>query len=232
MDWAFMLDCSEQLLKGLPLTLRLAFFACLAGFALAWLLCALRLSGRRWLDYPARALIEVLRGTPLLVQLFIIYYGLGQFAWLRESFAWAYLREAYWCALLALTLNTAAYTCEILRGGISTVAAGQREAAAALALSRWQVWWHVTWPLAWRQMLPAYGNEIILMVKATSLASIVTLMEVTGIAARLVSQSYRPVEVFVCAGALYLLISFVITRLVMWLERCLHPDRRVSADAL
>lgn len=231
MDWGFMIECLGRLLKGLPLTLKLALFACMAGFVLAWVLCAMRLSGRRWLDYPARAVIEVLRGTPLLVQLFIIYYGLGQFAWLRESFAWAYLRDAYWCALLALTLNTAAYTSEILRGGIKTVAAGQREAAAALALTRAQIWRHVIWPLAWRQMLPAYGNEVILMVKATSLASIVTLMEVTGIAARLVSQSYRPVEVFVCAGALYLLINFAITRLVMWTERRLHRDRVARTHA-
>jgi octopine/nopaline transport system permease protein len=225
MDWGFMVECMGSLLKGLPLTLKLASCACLAGFTLAWLLCAMRLSGRRWLRYPARAVVEVLRGTPLLVQLFIIYYGLGQFAWLRETFAWAYLRDAYWCALLALTLNTAAYTSEILRGGIQTVAAGQKEAAAALALTRAQVWRHVVWPLAWRQMLPAYGNEVILMVKATSLASIVTLMEVTGIAARLVSQSYRPVEVFVCAGALYLLINVLMTRLVTGLERRLHRDR-------
>lgn len=231
MDWAFMLECLGRLLKGLPLTLQLATCACLMGFGLAWLLCAMRLSRRVWLDYPARIVVEVLRGTPLLVQLFIIYYGLGQFAWLRDTFAWAYLRDAYWCALLALTLNTAAYTSEILRGGINTVALGQREAAAALALNRWQMWRHVIWPLAWRQMLPAYGNEVILMVKATSLASIVTLMEVTGIAARLVSQSYRPVEVFICAGALYLLINFSITRWVLWLERRLHRDRMARTHA-
>ena len=231
MDGSFMLDCFLQLLKGLPLTLRLAACACLAGFALAWLLCAMRLSGKRWLDVPAWLLVEVFRGTPLLVQLFIIYYGFSQSAWLRASFAWPYLRDAYWCALLALTLNTAAYTSEILRGGVKAVAAGQQEAAAALALSRWQIWRHVIWPLAWRQMLPAYGNEVILMVKATSLASIVTLMEVTGIAARLVSQSYRPVEVFVCAGALYLLINFSITRVVMRLERRLHRDRVVSTHS-
>ncbi len=218
MDWGFLLDCLQRLLRGVPLTLELAAFSCLIGFVLAWLLCAMRLSKRRWLDYPARAFVEVFRGTPLLVQLFIIYYGLGQFAWLRESFAWAYLREAYWCVLLALSLNTAAYASEILRGGVLSVPSGQKEAALSMGLSSTQLWRYVVLPLAWRQMLPAYGNELILMVKSTSLASIVTLMEVTGIAARLVSESYRPVEVFICAGALYLTFNFLVTRAVMLLE--------------
>jgi len=218
MDVGFLLECLQRLLHGVPLTLKLAMFSCLIGFVLAWLLCAMRLSNRRWLDYPARAFVEVFRGTPLLVQLFIIYYGLGQFAWLRESFAWAYLREAYWCVLLALSLNTAAYTSEILRGGVLSVPRGQKEAALSMGLTSPQIWRYVVLPLAWRQMLPAYSNEIILMVKSTSLASIVTLMEVTGIAARLVSESYRPVEVFICAGALYLLFNFLITRVVLLLE--------------
>ncbi|WP_218170629.1 ABC transporter permease [Pseudomonas gingeri] len=226
MDFGFLLDCLRRLLQGVPLTLRLTLFSCLIGFVLAWVLCAMRLSKRRWLDYPARVFVDVFRGTPLLVQLFIIYYGLGQFAWLRESFAWAYLREAYWCVLLALSLNTAAYTSEILRGGVLSVPGGQKEAAVSMGLSSPQIWRYVVLPLAWRQMLPAYGNEIILMVKSTSLASIVTLMEVTGIAARLVSESYRPVEVFICAGALYLAFNFLVTRVVMLLELRLRRGMR------
>jgi octopine/nopaline transport system permease protein len=226
MDWVFLLDCFQRLLRGLPLTLKLAGFSCLAGFFLAWLVCAMRLSGRRALDYPARVFVEVFRGTPLLVQLFIFYYGFGQFAWLRESFAWTYLRDAYWCALLALTLNTAAYASEILRGGVLSVARGPKEAAIALGMTRTQIWRYVILPLAWRQMLPAYGNEIILMVKSTSLASIVTLMEVTGIAAKLISESYRPVEVFLCAGAIYLTLNFLITRCIALLESGMNRAAR------
>jgi octopine/nopaline transport system permease protein len=218
MDFKFLLDCFERLLTGVPLTLKLAACSCSIGFLLAWVICSMRLSKKWWLEFPAKCFVEVFRGTPLLVQLFIIYYGLGQFTWLRESFAWAYFRDAYWCVLFALSLNTAAYASEIFRGGVTSVPHGQIEAALAVGLRKDQIWRYVIFPQAWRQMLPAYGNEIILMVKSTSLASIVTLMEVTGIAAKLVSESYRPVEVFVCAGVLYLTFNFIVTRAVMVLE--------------
>lgn len=226
MDFAFLLECLKRLIGGVPLTLGLALFSCAIGLVLASIVCAMRLSKKVWLDYPARIFVSIFRGTPLLVQLFVIYYGLGQFSWLRESFAWPYLREAYWCVLAALALNTAAYTSEILRGGINSVQRGQIESALSIGL-RWdQVWRCVILPQAWRQMLPAYGNEIILQIKSTSLASIVTLMEVTGIAAKLVSQTYRPIEVFVCAGAFYLLFNFVVTRAVMVMESRLTRGMR------
>ncbi|MFG0553667.1 MULTISPECIES: ABC transporter permease [Pseudomonas] len=218
MDFAFLLECFKRLLAGIPLTLALSLFSCAIGLVLASVICAMRLSRKVWLDYPARSFVAVFRGTPLLVQLFVIYYGLSQFAWLRESFAWPYLREPFWCVLAALALNTAAYSSEILRGGINSVQQGQIESAHSVGLRKDQIWRYVIIPQAWRQMLPAYGNEIILQIKSTSLASIVTLMEVTGIAAKLVSQSYRPIEVFVCAGALYLLLNFIVTRVVILME--------------
>ncbi|TFZ36161.1 ABC transporter permease [Pseudomonas syringae] len=226
MDFGFMLDCFKRLLTGVPLTLGLSMFSCAVGFVLASCLCAMRLSKKAWLDYPARIFVSIFRGTPLLVQLYVIYYGLGQFPWLRESFMWPYLREAYWCVLAALALNTAAYTSEILRGGINSVDRGQIESAVSIGLRRDQIWRCVILPQAWRQMLPAYGNEIILQIKSTSLASIVTLMEVTGIAAKLVSQTYRPIEVFVCAGALYLFFNFVVTRVVNLIEARLTRGMR------
>jgi len=226
MDFAFLLECFKRLLAGVPLTLGLSLFSCAIGLVLASAICAMRLSKKVWLDYPARGFVSIFRGTPLLVQLFVIYYGLGQFSWLRGSFAWTYLREAYWCVLAALALNTAAYTSEILRGGINSVQHGQIESALSVGLRKDQIWRCVILPQAWRQMLPAYGNEIILQIKSTSLASIVTLMEVTGIAAKLVSQSYRPIEVFVCAGALYLLFNFVVTRAVTLMESRLTRGMR------
>jgi len=222
----FMVTSLATLLRGVPLTLQLALMSIAAGGILAFALAFMRLSNRIWLDYPARAYIFVFRGTPLLVQIYLIYYGLGQFAGLRASFLWPFLREAYWCAMLALALNTAAYSAEIVRGGLLSVPSGQIEAARSCGMSRWLAFRRITLPLALRQMLPGYSNEIILMVKSTALASTITVMEVTGLAAKLISQSYRPVEVFVCAGVIYLSINFAVARGFTLLERRFSPERQ------
>src|SRR3546814_356332 len=129
--------------------------------------------------------------------MFLIYYGTGQFDFIKQSFMWPVLREAYWCAIIAMTLNTGAYTSEIIRGGIESVPWGQVEAAKACGMNAWLRFRRVVFPLAIRQALPGYGNEIILMIKATSLASTITLLEVTGIARKIISQTYAPVELFV-----------------------------------
>ena len=148
------------------------------------------------------------RGTPLLVQIFLIYYGLGQFEAIRDSFLWTFFREPFWCAILALTLNTGAYTSEIIRGGIQSVPFAQIEAARACGMGRLLLFRRIVLPLAIRQALPAYGNEIILMVKASSLASTITLMEVTGIARGIIAKTFAPVEIFIVAGAIYLVDQF------------------------
>ena len=172
----------------------------------------------------------VFRGTPLLVQIFIIYYGLGQFRpLLQEIGLWWLFREPYWCAILALSLNTAAYGSEILRGGLQSVPKGQIEAAQAAGMSPLLLLRRIIVPVALRQALPAYGNEIILMIKGTSLASIVTLMEVTGIAYGIISQTYRAIEVFACAGAIYLVLNFLITRALGWIEYRLSAHLRPAA---
>jgi octopine/nopaline transport system permease protein len=209
-----------------PLTLQLALLATVLGGVIALALAAMRVSGVAVLDGAARLYVFVFRGTPLLVQIFLIYYGLGQFRAIRTSLLWPFLREPYWCAVLALTLNTAAYASEIIRGGLVSVPHGQIEAARACGMSRSLAFRRIVLPLALRQALPSYGNELILMVKATSLASIITLMEITGIAAKLVSETYRVIEVFIVAGSLYLAINFVLTRLVMALEWRLTPHLR------
>lgn len=223
---SFMAESLITLSRGIPLTLQLAFMSVAAGGVLAFALAFMRLSGRYWLDYPARAYIFVFRGTPLLVQIYLIYYGLGQFAGLRATFLWPFLREAYWCAMLALALNTAAYSAEVVRGGLLSVPAGQIEAARACGMPRLLIFRRITLPLALRQMLPGYSNEIILMVKSTALASTITVMEITGLAAKLISQSYRPVEVFVCAGVIYLAINFAVARGFALLERRFSPERQ------
>ncbi len=226
LDLPFMFDSFVQLCRGIPLTLQLVALSVVSGAVLATLLATMRLSGNLILDLIARGYIFVLRGTPLLVQLYIIYYGLSQFPELRSSFLWPFLREPYWCAVLALALNTAAYSAEIIRGGVLSVATGQIEAARAYGMSGFTLVRRILVPQALRQMLPAYSNEVILMVKSTALASTITMMEVTGLAAKLISATYRPVEVFICAGALYLLLNFVVTRIFKLLEYRLSAAQR------
>lgn len=226
MDIAFLTETFVSLAGALPLTLELAATAILLGAGLAMALALARLSGIIVLDWLARLYVFLFRGTPLLVQIFLIYYGLSQFPAVRHSFLWPALREPYWCAVLALMLNTAAYASEIIRGGLLSVPHGQIEAARACGMPRMMIFRRVTLPLAIRQALPGYGNEMIAMVKATSLASIITLMEITGVAAKIISESYRVIEVFVVAGALYLAINFVLTRLIAMLERRLNPAER------
>jgi octopine/nopaline transport system permease protein len=210
-DPGFLLEIIPTLLSGLPLTLELAGSSVLLGFVLALFLALAQQAKRPVVIWPIRTFVAIFRGTPLLVQIFLIYYGLGQFRPTLQSVGlWSLFREPYWCAILALTLNTAAYGSEILRGAIRNVPRGLSEAAAALGLSRMLALRLVILPLALRQALPAYSNEIILMVKGTSLASIITLTEVTGIAQELISQTYRAMEVFIAAGAIYLVLNFLI----------------------
>jgi octopine/nopaline transport system permease protein len=231
MDPAFMLDVFLQLIGGVPLMLQLAAASLALGFVLAVLVAVARLSRLAPLRAVAGGYIFLFRGTPLLVQIFLIYYGLGQFPEVRQSFLWPFLRQPYWCAILALTLNTGAYGAEIIRGGLQSVPWGQVEAARACGMSGLLLMRRIVLPIALRQALPAYGSEMILMVKATSLASIVTLMEVTGIAHRLISETFRAIEVFVVAGAIYLAINFAITRLVRRLEWRLSPHLRDAPRA-
>lgn len=227
MDFAFLWETFLVLLSGVPLTLNLAFTSVAFGAVLAMVLALMRMSGIRVLDGIAKAYVFVFRGTPLLVQIFLIYYGLGQFRpTLQEWGLWVFFREPYWCAILALTLNTGAYASEIIRGGLQSVPYGQVEAAKACGMSGFLQFRRIVFPIAVRQALPGYGSEIILMVKATSLASIITMMEITGLASKLISASFRAVEVFVVAGAIYLILNFVITRIIMAIEWWLSPHLR------
>ncbi|MFK0683248.1 ABC transporter permease [Ochrobactrum sp. BD67] len=226
MNLEFYSDAFFQMLGGVPLTLKLAVSSIVLGALLALLFAMMRLSGIKVLDWIARIYVFVFRGTPLLVQIFIIYYGLSQFPIIRYSFLWPVLREPYWCAIIALTLNNAAYASEIIRGGLLSVPHGQIEAAKACGMTAFTSFRRVVMPLAIRQALPGYGNEMISMIKATSLASIITLMEVTGIAAKLIAESYRAIEIFVIAGAIYLAINFILTRVLMFAEYRLTPYLR------
>ncbi len=158
--------------------------------------------------FPVRVYTFMFRGTPLLVQLFLIYYGLSQLEWVRNSFAWPLLRDPFWCALLAFSLNNAAYTTEILRGGIRAVPVGEIEAAKALGMSAAQRIRRLVLPVGFRLALPAYGNEVVLILKASSLASTITLMELTGTSRKIVAQTFAPYEIFIAAALLYSQLLF------------------------
>lgn len=228
MDFALMRESIPQLLGGLGLTLQLVSLSLAIGFVLALGIALMRLSPYPPLSGFARGYVFVFRGTPILVQIFLIYFGLAQFEWIRESILWTILREPFWAGIIALSLNTAAYTSEILRGGIESVPYGQVEAARACGMGRVLGYRRIILPQAFRQALPAYGNEMILMVKASSLVSTITLLEITGIARGIISRTFSPVEIFLVAGALYLAINFGITLVVQWLEGRLTPHLRRS----
>jgi octopine/nopaline transport system permease protein len=229
MDFAFLAEVAQKLLAGAPLTLRLAGTSVALGLVIALALATALVAGRPPYTWPIRGFVTLFRGTPLLVQIFLIYYGLGQFRPLLQHVGlWGFFREPYWCAILALTLNTSAYGTEIIRGALQSVPLGQIEAARACGMSRWLVYRRITVPIALRLALPGYGNEIILMIKGTSLTSIITLAEVTGVAEQIISETYRAIEVFICAGAIYLVMNYTITRLVGWLEYRLSPHLRAA----
>lgn len=207
--------------RGAVLTVKLTAAILLLGFTLA-LPLALAKNAKHWgLKGCAHGYIMVFRGTPSLVQVFLLYYGAGQFGVLRHSFLWPVLRDPFWCTVIALGLNSAAYTAKNLAGALAAIPPGLSEAAKALGLSRFARLWTVELPLAVRTALPAYSNEVILTCKATSLASTVTLMELTGSARLLASQTYAPYEAFVAAGVGYLVINYLLMALLRRAERAL-----------
>jgi octopine/nopaline transport system permease protein len=223
-NWDVITDALPQLIAATPVTLQLTFSALLLGLVLAVIVAMMRLSSNPVLRYPAIGFVDVFRSTPLLVQFFLIYYGSGQFRPEFQSVGlWTYFREPWFCAILTLTLNTGAYTSEIIRGGIQSVAHGQIEAGRACGMSAFTIYHRIIFPQAIRQALPAYGNEIILMVKSSSLASTITILEITGVAKKIIAATFQPLSVFIVAGAIYLLINFIIVVSVQALEIYLSP---------
>lgn len=228
MDFALLLDSMVVLAGGIPLTLLLTFTSLAIGTALSVPLAFLRASARKSRARPVLVYTYVFRGTPLLVQLFIIYYGLGQIDLIRSSFAWVVLREPFWCCLLAFSLNGAAYMTEIFRGGIQAVPAGMVEAAEAVGMTSMQIRRRIIFPIAFRSVLPSYANEVIGMLKGSSLASTVTLLEVTGLSRKLVAETFAPYEIFIAAGLLYLGLTFIFTSLLRALEIRLTGAQRIT----
>ncbi|HEX5682483.1 MAG TPA: ABC transporter permease [Ideonella sp.] len=213
MDFDVILDSLPLYGHGALVTLALLVLSLAFGLALAMPLAMLRSLPSPWAWRPVWAFTYVMRGTPLLVQVFLLYYGLAQFEVVRDSALWPLLRSAWFCAVTAFVLNTGAYTTEILYGAMRAVPGGEVEAAKALGMSRWTTFRRIILPSAFRRALPAYGNEVVLMLHATSLASTVTLFDLTGAAREVNSRFYMPFEAFITAGVCYLLLTFVLVAL-------------------
>ena len=213
------IESFPKLLHATKLTIELTLLSLFFGIFVGIFFALLRISKSKILYFISYYYSYVFRGTPLLVQIFIIYFGLAQIEWVRESFLWILLKEPYACAILAFTLNTGAYSSEIFRSAFETINKGVVEAATGLGLNKANIFFKVKLPIAIKQSLPAYGNEMILMLKGTSLASTVTLLDLTGVAKHIISTTFRPIEVFIVAGSIYLLMTFIIHNIIKLLEK-------------
>ena len=219
MDLELMINSFPKLLTASVITLKLLSVSLIIGLFIGLFFAILRLNKNILINRFAYGYSYVFRGTPLLVQIFIIYFGLGQIEYLRSTVLWVILKEPYWCAIIAFALNTGAYTSEILRSAFQTIKPGIIEAGKSLGISNKVIFYKIQIPIAIRQSLPAYGNEIILMMKGTSLASTVTIMDLTGVAKYIISTTFKPIEVFIVAGGIYLFMTFIIHNVIKFLEK-------------
>ncbi|MCB1834508.1 MAG: ABC transporter permease [Geminicoccaceae bacterium] len=210
----------DMFLKGVLVTLQLTAIAVAIGFMIA-MPCAIIRAERpgSLADRLVRAYVYFFRGTPLLVQTYLFYYGLAQFDFIRNSFAWIFLREAWWCAVIAFSLNSGAYATEILRGALATIPRGQTEAAEALGLSRWQTRLLIQIPLALRNALPQYGNEIVFMLHGSVVASVITIQDILGAGRTLNAKYYVAYEGFITAAILYMAITFTLVGIFRLIEK-------------
>ena len=219
MDFDLMITSFPKLLSATVITLKLLSASLFFGLFIGLLFAVLRLHKNPIINKFAYGYSYVFRGTPLLVQIFIIYFGLGQIEYFRSTFLWVVFKEPYWCAIIAFALNTGAYTSEILRSAFQTIKPGFIEAGKSLGISNKIIFYKIQIPIAIKQSLPAYGNEIILMLKGTSLASTVTLLDLTGVAKYIISTTFKPIEVFIVAGSIYLFLTFLVHNLIKFLEK-------------
>ncbi len=225
-DWTVVSDAVPDFAHGLRVCLTLLFVSVATGFLASVPLAVARVSRRAWLARPVWLFTYVFRGTPLLVQLFLIYYGLAQFESVRESAAWPLLREAWFCAWLAFALNTTAYTTEIFAGALRTTPSGEVEAAKAYGLAGFKLYSRILLPSALRRALPQYSNEVVGMMHATSIASTVTLVDVTRVARDVYANHLLPVEAFGMAAVIYFTLTFSMVGAFKLLER--HFLRHLS----
>lgn len=226
MNWAVIFEPDTLALyaEGAVTTFQLLGLSLAVGAVLA-LLMALALTGPwAWLRWLVSGYTFVIRGTPLLIQVYLIYYGLAQLEWIQarwdDVWPWTHFKEPFFCALLAFSLNTAGYAAEMLAGAIRETDAGEIESAQAFGMARWQVMARVVMPSAMRRTLPAYSNEVVMMLHSTSLASAVpAMMDITGAASRVYADHYLPFEAYIAAAVLYLTATFCLIGLFRLAER-------------
>ncbi|MDE8601937.1 ABC transporter permease [Marinomonas sp. RSW2] len=218
MDFSVVVEYFPRLLEGTWVSLQLVLLSIVLGGVFALPIALARISPVAWIKAIPFAYIFFFRGTPLLVQIFLVYYGASQFDAVRESIFWPILKEPFWCAIIAFTLNTSAYTAEIFRGAIQAIPQGEVEACKVVGMSKVQMYRRVLLPRAFGIVLPAYGNEIILMLKGSALASTITILDLTGMARTIIARTYTPMEIFLAAGGIYLIISIVIIAIFRQIE--------------
>ncbi len=228
MDWEVIGASLPDFARGLQVCLTLLVLSVATGFVLSLPLAVARVSARPWLSGPVWGFTYVVRGTPLLVQLFLVYYGLAQFESVRDSVAWPLLREAWFCAWLAFALNTTAYTTEIFAGALRATPAGEVEAARAYGLSGFRLYRRILLPSALRRALPQYGNELVSTLHATSIVSTVTLVDVTRVARDVYANHLLPLEAFGMAAVIYFSLTFALVGGFRLLER--HYLRHLRAE--
>ena len=219
MDYNVIINNLPLYLNGLLVTIQLVLIALISGFGLAVPLALMAVSKLSFFKYPAKTYIYFFRGTPLLVQMFLLYYGMGQFEEIRESVLWILFKEAYWCAIIAFALNTAGYTAEILRGAIEQTPFGEIEAANASGMSKYTLYRRIILPGSFRRALPAYGNEVIFMLHGSALAGVITIVDLFGAAKIVNSRYFVPFESFITAGFFYLCCTFCIIWFFRWVEK-------------
>ncbi|WP_017938017.1 ABC transporter permease [Zestomonas thermotolerans] len=219
LDFSVIWDSLPLYFSGVLVTVKLLLISLALGLLAAVPLALMRVSRQPWVNFPAWLYTYVIRGTPMLVQLFLIYYGLAQFESVRESALWPYLSNATFCACLAFAINTSAYTAEILAGSLRATPPGEIEAAKAMGMSRAKLYRRILLPSALRRALPQYSNEVIMMLHTTSLASVVTLVDITGAAKTVNSQFFLPFEAYITAGVFYLILTYILVRLFKLAER-------------
>lgn len=230
MSYDVFLQAIPVVLVGLKLTLLITLLAFIVGQIFALPIGLALASSSRFLRWPAATYTFLIRGSPLLVQLFIIYYGLSQFSSVRNSAVWPIIKEPLNCAIIAIGLNSAAYVAVIVGGGLKRLPPGQLEACISLGLSRRSRMTYVLLPQVYRAIFPSIGNELILVLKGSSLASAVTVMEMSGAARAFTSKTYAPFEVFIVAGILYLAIGFVFGIIFKNVERRFTAGTPIRKD--
>ena len=210
-------DYFSVIAQGIPTSLLLTLVSLLIAFFLALFLTFLLSMENKWVKSVVNLYLTLFTGTPLLVQFFLIYAGPGQFEWVVNSPFWHILSNAWFCAVLALALNSAAYSTQLFHGAMKAIPKGQWEGCAALGLSRSQTL-KILIPYALKRALPSYSNEIILVFKGTALASTITIMDIMGYARQLYGTEYDALTIYGIAGGIYLVITGIAILLLRRLE--------------